>query len=314
MRTGHRFFTWLLAIAASGTLLASTEVGHPPPADYAWQLAVAPRQGNWPRWNLPIPAYDGRLWAFQDERWVWSSSDGIDWERAKSNAAWGERYLSAVAYFRGKLWVLGGRVGPAISTDYRNDVWVSENGTNWELRVPKAPWSPRAGHTAIVFDNKLWIFGGTASAATDDVWYTEDGAHWTLAAPSVGWSHVFHRTVFVFRDRLWVVGFHRGDDVWHSADGVRWTRATQSAGWGAEHFKSARVFDGRIWASGGANDRGTFHNDVWSSADGVAWERVSRRAPWSPRLTNYSVVFHNRLWVYGGKNGADDVWYLAPAE
>lgn len=278
--------------------------------DYHWVLAIPPGKGNWPRWNMPVVGFGDKLWAVQESKHVWSSADGIDWHRFESNAGWGERYLAAVAFFDGRLWVLGGRNGPVRNADFRNDVWYSTNGTDWTLATANAGWSPRAGHTALVFHNKLWVIGGGGRRGANDVWFTSDGVVWTQATPSIPWSPLFSGGIFVFAGRIWVIGFHNGDDVWSSADGATWTMATAHAGWGSDFYKTAQVFDGWIWVTGGADDKGDFRNDVWASRDGVHWEQVTTHASWSPRATNYSAVFQNKLWIFGGKNARDDVWYL----
>src|SRR4029450_1541265 len=51
---------------------------------------------------------------------VWSSADGIRWERAVASAPWAPRQYHDVAVFDDRLWVLEG-----YSKANRNDVWHS---------------------------------------------------------------------------------------------------------------------------------------------------------------------------------------------
>jgi hypothetical protein len=72
--------------------------------------------------------YDGRLWIFggalRDGVWtndVWSSTDGVRWERAPE-PPWSQRSGTSAVVFDGKLWIFGGRArGGAL-----DDVWYLE--------------------------------------------------------------------------------------------------------------------------------------------------------------------------------------------
>jgi len=113
---------------------------------------------------------------------VWSTLDGITWSQICDAATWHARSSHAVAVFKNQLWVLGGGYitgsGPGAYIVRLHDVWNSADGADW-TQEPDAPWSPRAGHTVAVFDNKLWILGGWAqdpgkdSSPVNDVWYAE---------------------------------------------------------------------------------------------------------------------------------------------
>ena len=42
-------------------------------------------------------------------------------------------------------------------------------------------WAPRRGHTAVVYEDKIFLIGGdTGSGVAADVWSSSDGAHWEL--------------------------------------------------------------------------------------------------------------------------------------
>ena len=75
--------------------------------------------------------------------------------------------------FDNKIWVLGGVIVFGTNSTRYNDVWFSENGTNWtEATAGSAGWSIRQDHTSIVFDNKIWVLGGSLNTSTyyNDVW------------------------------------------------------------------------------------------------------------------------------------------------
>jgi len=71
-------------------------------------------------------------------------------------------------------------------------------------------------HSAVVFDDKLWVLGGGAN----DVWYSSDGVNWNCATDSAGWSSRESQTSVEFDNKLWVLGGYLydsqyGSDVWY---------------------------------------------------------------------------------------------------
>ena len=97
---------------------------------------------------------------------VWSSSDGINWDRHLEKAPWEPRQYHEVAVFDGRMWVLEG-YGPAKKPANRNDVWHSADGVNWHP-LPNTPWNPRHAAGVFVYDNALWMVAGNNMAP--DVW------------------------------------------------------------------------------------------------------------------------------------------------
>lgn len=93
---------------------------------------------------------------------VWSSADGVHWERHIEHAPWAPRQYHEVAAFDGRLWVLEGYSG-----SNRNDAWYSDDGVNW-YEVPDTPWAPRHAASVFVFDDALWMVAGNNMES--DVW------------------------------------------------------------------------------------------------------------------------------------------------
>jgi hypothetical protein len=137
----------------------------------------------------------------------------------------------------------------------------------------KAPWTPRAYHAALAFDNRLWIFGGGN----------------------------------------YLPGYAAHNDVWNSPDGINWTRVTEHAPWEARIWFSAVVFRKEMWLLGGwSNNPFRNWNDVWHTADGRHWEKVETPHTWPVRHEHSTYVFRNRLWVTAGNVPplVNDVWKL----
>jgi hypothetical protein len=114
---------------------------------------------------------------------VWSSSDGVTWDRVLDQAPWSARQYHNVAVFDGKMWVLDGYDGAN-----RDDVWYSSDGVNWyELPNPTvgshdtAPyeiWQRTHAASVFVFGNALWTTTGIGDAVN-----ARDREVWKLSHP-----------------------------------------------------------------------------------------------------------------------------------
>lgn len=106
---------------------------------------------------------------------VWSSVDGVRWERETEAAPWPSRLWFSSAVYRGQLWVLGGWAkGP----DNFDDVWHSGDGKNWQRLETKTCWKARHEHSVFVFQDKLWLAGGHARPLSNEVWSLHLPADW----------------------------------------------------------------------------------------------------------------------------------------
>ena len=106
---------------------------------------------------------------------VWSTVDGIKWERHTDEAPWKPRQYHDVAVWDDKLWVMEGWYDPVaidsiddIADDGNmNDVWFSADGTKW-TELSLTPWAPRHAASPFVFDDALWVV--TGNNMESDVW------------------------------------------------------------------------------------------------------------------------------------------------
>lgn len=215
--------------------------------------------------------------------------------------------------FGGNLWV----VGQDLSNQNRDDAWYSsDNGVTW-VNVTAgltggAAFGARWGFQLTVFNNELWLTGGSYGVAYyGDVWHSSDGVTWTQAASSAFAARSGHGAV-VNNGRLYVIGGYnstngRLNDVWSTADGVTWTQETAAAGFTARENISTLSYAGRIWVVGGdVGGLSPVSNEVWSSADGSNWLQANAGGNSSaPMRTGASaMVFDNRMWILGGRDSA----------
>ena len=202
-----------------------------------------------------------------------------------------------------------------LSVNAYDTTYTSIEGGNWTQATYSAGWSPRYGHSSVVFDNKMWVLGGEGEDdVRNDVWYSVDGVNWTQATASAGWEPRANHTSVVFDNKIWVLGgydynYDDLNDVWYSSDGVNWTQACSSSFWSPRYGHTSVVFDNKIWVMGGEDY--DVRNDVWYSTDGVNWTQTTASAEWDPREGHTSVVFDNKMWVLGGNDvyRKNDAWY-----
>lgn len=149
-----------------------------------WKLET-PNAGWAPRAYHAAVALNDRLYVFgggnyvpkyQIESDVWSSADGVHWEKVLDKTSWSPRLWFSSVVYRDRMWVLGGwSNNPA-----RNwgDVWYSKDGKAWkELKSPVV-WKERHEHSAYVFQDKIWVAGGHAMPLSNEVWSLEVPKEW----------------------------------------------------------------------------------------------------------------------------------------
>jgi hypothetical protein len=261
------------------------------PDGRSWTLATA--EAPWKHSDLPMTLafndrmwlmggwYNGRLPGHGASNEVWSSTDGVNWERATEHAGWSPRLAAGAVVFKGRMWILGGTENYYFGdeTSLKNDVWSSADGREWTQETAHAPWSPRAYHAAVVHDGKLWVIGGGNYVpeyhALNDVWCSSDGVNWERVTQDAPWSPRLWFSAVTYRDRIWVLGgwsdrpSKNWGDVWYSRDGARWTQLRSNVAWKERHEHSAYVFKDRIWVAGGHAQ--PLSSEVWSLEVPEGW-------------------------------------------
>ena len=181
--------------------------------------------------------------------------------------------------------------------------------------IANAAFNGRLDHETTVFDNKMWVIGGTDENynARNDVWSSTDGVEWLEATSSAAFSGRASHSTLTFNDQMWVIGGYSGgnkNDVWSSYDGTNWTQMTPNASFSPRYAHTSVVFDNKMWVIGGEVGSLDVLNDLWYSVDGINWIQVNAvGAPEKGRHT--AVVFDNKIWLIAGlgQDGIkNDVW------
>jgi hypothetical protein len=212
---------------------------------------------------------------------IWKSSDGLSWNLEVSNAPFPIRFEHVAILFKGKVLVIGGVKWEGQNSDtiygtprLLKDVWQSTNGRDYTLLTDNAGCGFRQGHASIVYNEKVWVFGGFNSTNySNDIWYSEDGVAWIRATSSAPWGIRMRHTAFELDGKMWIYGGHNQttylNDSWYSTDGVQWTQ-------GPAVFDSGRAgissisFLGRVFIVGGFDFTGGL-KEVVTSEDGLTW-------------------------------------------
>lgn len=189
---------------------------------------------------------------------------------------------------------------------------------DWTEVTNEAPWPPRYNHACVVFNDAIWVLGGTTPPGVEvgDIWYSYDGRNWTAVTDAAPWGpRAGH--VFVFEDQMWVMGGHRGThrllDTWCSSDGESWSQVSESLAWGRRRFGSVVVHGEELWVIGTREslDVSGCYTDVWHSPDGINWLELIPDEPWECRAGR-ELGFEDALWIVGGivVPGGDDWLYF----
>jgi len=256
----------------------------------------------------------------------------LDWELATSNADWEPRDSHVVFVFKQKMWLIGGLNGNEfVNNDiveywkvpHFNDIWVSENGFDWDMVSEKSNWPARRSMSVVLFKDRLWMFGGWSpiSGYRSDIWVSDDGEYWEKIVSQSSLEPREGQIAVVFDDKIWLFGGVNYDkrevknDVWSSEDGINWVEVASSSPWSPRWDHALTIFQNKFWLIGGMDQEERIYKDVWSSEDGKNWTLVTENPPWQERQGHCLISFKEKLWLIGRFNhenenkGENDVWF-----
>jgi len=267
--------------------------------------------------------FQGRLWVLgggsyattnpdcgnvgSSEVWSWDGVDGHAWVEATVAAPWTPRIYHGVFVFDNQMWVMAGVHNDRGGAEMLCDVWSSPDGVNWTAVANPAPWSGRHAPSVWVYDDAVYMEGGTGQSRArgpcpngagsdlplNDVWRYAQHPGGRIGPPEYSWRPLLQQGEAPFPG--------------HDAAG-------------------ALVYKNLMWLIGGWNPEVyapmTTTNEVWNSADGIHWTQVKRNTfvpgsfdpltDWEGRHTAGWVVFDDKMWIVGGDNNSghyqSDIW------
>ena len=243
--------------------------------------------------------------------------------------AWRERDSHDVFVFQDKLWLTGGLQSEIFKddstprydlADYFNDIWVSDDGTNWQLVKANAEFPPLRSSPIVQFGDYLYLIGGWSPdlGYKVGIWRSSDGLSWEKVIQNPEWSQREGHQVIAYQDKLYLFGgvnYDLGEtynDTWVSEDAIKWIKV-EDGPWSPRWDHATTVYKDKLYLTGGMNLDEIGFNDVWLY-DSSGWHLVLEDAPWSQRQGHVLVSYKDLMWLIGGLNattnkGIGDTWY-----
>ncbi len=228
-------------------------------------LAAAPWKT---RYYHSSVVFHGKIWVMGgsdggERNDVWCSANGKDWTQMR-DPGWKARHGHISFVYDNKIWIFGGQ---NVST-YLNDVWYSQDGETWTCATPSATWVARTwycNYSGVVYDNKMWLFGGHNGTNLNDIWYSKDGQNWSSPMLAAPWSLRYSAHVVVWDNKIWLMGGNDGkycNDVWSTHNGRTWTQNNSPADPSIRGHAGITIYQNKIWLLGGCTPGGSL-SDVW---------------------------------------------------
>ncbi|MGA0225934.1 MAG: Kelch repeat-containing protein, partial [bacterium] len=128
------------------------------------------------------------------------------------------------------------------------------SGCSWSQVTTVGDLTARSGHSGLVFDKKMWLFGGTTGSSYFKETFNSDNGTWTSnTAP--GWSGRENHVSLRFKGKMWVIGGGNSTssygDVWSSSTGLTWENQNVTNGFSARQGHAGVVFKDQMWILGG---------------------------------------------------------------
>jgi hypothetical protein len=301
-----------------------------------WKLETA-SAGFAPRWFHAAVVFNNRIWVISGSPptapappaypWytdVWSSGDGVTWQKEKDDALlpWWAASAYVVVVNNKMVAVSGGAT------------YQSTDGAFAPLSAPGALSAITLGRqsaTLTAYNNALWFIAGRTvypinmpdtGAAQNDVWNSTDGGvTWNVVTAHAAFLPRYQHSAFVLNGKLWVVGGRAAfngvpgkyvGDAWSTTDGVTWTKEIVNAV--ATSFLMPTLQEaGKVTMIGGL--QAAFTSNTWQTTDGNNWYEITPFAQFGPRYTS-GTEFNGQMWIIGGEASigtpgpsvSNDVW------
>jgi len=187
-----------------------------------------------------------------------------------------------------------------------------------KVLVPNEKPAPRRYHSGVLYDGKLYVFGGVLiKPATNDFYVFDFGAkkwaivvaHGTPPSPRCGHSAV------VYDNKMWIFGGHDNnrhpfnDLFYFDFTQAKWEQVqptNEGEAWPAPRYHPSATLIGANWyIFGGAASKLKYFNDVYAFNLGDRkWTLVVTKGDVpDPRAGHLSVEWNDKLYIFGGYGG-----------
>ena len=216
---------------------------------------------------------------------LWTSSDGITWQRLPdaATAPFGRASLGPVVAGPGGLVLFGWHQPVSSSAPTTPAEWTSADGRTWTAQTQFATAFPDGvveglvaltdGYAAVGRNTGL---GSGHAAGT--AWFSGDGRTWTMATVPVSAATDEQTSIYAGASGLLAVGSNTTRTFWSSADGRSWTSVDlATVPFSATSSSPVLVDDGSRIVAIGIDHAGAAGG--WVSTDGVAWQPIAGFEP-----------------------------------
>ena len=205
--------------------------------------------------------------------------------------------------FNDAMWIVGGETETeSYHLITNNNIWKSSDGFSWE-KMQSRGLSPRAGHKAITFKDKVYLIGGFKDGAKegyDEILVSSDGYNWNVLTND-SWADRNDYTLVANSEGMWVIGGTNGEflkDVWFSDDGKNWKCIDKNPPFAERAAHASAIKDGYLYIFGGCNgkwDNPNNLNDVWRKYIGIQKEELP--IEFTLKLKNNSLYPINSIYI-----------------
>lgn len=237
------------------------------------------------------------------------------WSTPSVTGSFTPRRDFATAFVNGKIYTMGGNVGPWNGTVSSNIVEVFDPQTNtWTTPVTTGTFNASRRATAIVIGGKIYLFGGVgdSTVGTPVAVFDPSANSWSTPATTGKYTQASGVTATMVNNKVYVMGgimggvrfsyvFRHVVEVFDPSTNS-WSTAPATGDFTDRSGLSSVVLDGKIYTIGGS-DGYTFSGSV-EVFDPLtnAWTEPSTSGTFSERNGAYSTVVGGEIYVIGGAN------------
>lgn len=225
---------------------------------------------------------------YNDDNDVWSSDDGVYWEKLVDHAIFSSRRNPEVVEFDDQLWLVG---------VVASDIWASKDGIDWSLKTTDID-VPETSNDYLLSDGNRLLLGigrRAIEGIAGGVWSSQNGINWSQQKATTPIELTSFRpastgNVVYFKDKYWAAiglelyGYYPARHIFSSVNGVDWVKEKFN-GLPISDLPMEKItvpqivkFKNKLWMYG--------FDYIWTSSDGINWDVMLEKMPLTPDHPN----------------------------
>ncbi|RKN82467.1 Kelch repeat-containing protein [Ulvibacterium marinum] len=228
-----------------------------------------------------VGAYEGGELVAESETQTFTT-ERISPTLITETAAYGARKAAGVEVFDNKIWVIGGRDD---ADGLLDDIWSSIDGENW-ISEGNFSFGGIYGHELIVFNGKLWIYGGVFNGILSrKIFSSDDGINWVEETETTPFIQYSSSKFTVLGDKIFRIAGFSGNiedlsperNVYSSIDGLNWDLEIENHGFETKYSFQVESLNGTIYG---------IEPDPDFDIDGISTRTTMDGANWSDPIVS----------------------------